>query len=132
MTTWWNKNIHNNSNNRKNDFSSWLKDHNQDNRIYCRKHIAQKGYKSILDCGCGLAVEYYGFKSDNYEINYTGLDSCTYLVESNKLLGINMIEAELEKKLPIEDNAYECIYARAIIKICIIQSKSRKNILERY
>jgi len=116
MTTWWNKNINDDDGNKKEDFASWLKDYNEENRVYCRNYVAQKKYKTFLDCGCGLAVEYYGFKNDNYEINYTGLDSCKYLVKSNSELGINMIEAELEKKFPIENNSYECIYARAIIE----------------
>lgn len=116
MSSWWNKNINDDDNNRKDDFALWLKDHSEKNRVYCRNYIAKKGYKTFLDCGCGLAVEYYGFKNDNYEIEYTGLDSCKYLVKLNTSLGINMIESELEDKLPIEDNSYECIYARAIIE----------------
>ncbi len=116
MTSWWNKNINDDSNNRRADFASWLKDYSEENRVYCRNYIAQKGYKTFLDCGCGLAIEYYGFKHDNYDINYTGLDSCKHLIQSNIDLGINMIEAELEQKLPIEDNSYECVYARAIME----------------
>lgn len=116
MTTWWNKNINENDGNKKEEFASWLKDHREENRVYCRNYISQKGYKTFLDCGCGLAVEYYGFKADNYDIKYVGLDSCKYLLKSNKLLGIDMIEAELESNFPIEDNSYECVYARAIIE----------------
>jgi len=116
MTTWWTNNISDKDDNRKEDFAVWLKDYNEENRVYCRKYVAAKKYKTFLDCGCGLAVENYGFKNDGYPIEYTGLDSCKYLVESNTKLGIKMIEAELEKRFPIDDSSYDCVYARAIIE----------------
>lgn len=112
MTTWWNKNVKN----RINDFEGWIGDHNQPTKLYCRKYVASKSYKDIIDCGCGVATEYYGYKSDAYDIKYTGLDSCTHLIELNRDRNINMIEAELEKDLPIEDNSYECVYCRGVIE----------------
>lgn len=113
MTSWWNKNI---PGERLEEFKSWLTKGHQTDRVYCRKHIAEQQYKSFLDCGCGIAVEYFGFKTDNYPIEYTGLDSCTYLIELNKSHGIQMIDAELDNPLPIKDNAYDCVYAREIME----------------
>jgi ubiquinone/menaquinone biosynthesis C-methylase UbiE len=112
MTTWWNKNVEA----RIGDFKSWIGDYNKDTKIYCRNYVANKKYKTIIDCGCGVATEYYGYKSDKYEINYTGLDSCKYLIDLNINQGINMIYAELEKPLPIEDNLYDCVYCREVIE----------------
>lgn len=112
MTTWWNNNVQN----RFDDFKGWIGDHNQPTKLYCRQYVASTGYKEIIDCGCGLASEYYGYKQDPYDIKYTGLDSCTYLVELNRQRGIPMIEAELEKDLPLETNSYECVYCRGVIE----------------
>lgn len=112
MTTWWNKNAET----RMNDFKSWVGDFNQASKVYCRKYIADKQYKTIIDCGCGLATDYYGFKDDNYEVNYTGLDSCKFFVNSNRDNGITMIEAELEENLPISDNSYEIGYCREVLE----------------
>jgi ubiquinone/menaquinone biosynthesis C-methylase UbiE len=112
MTDWWNKNIQN----RITDFTSWVGDHDQPTKSYCRKYVADKKYTSIIDCGSGVASEYYGYKNDNYEIQYTGLDSCIYLVNLNRQNGIGMVEAELEKDLPIIDNSYECVYCRGVIE----------------
>lgn len=112
MTTWWNNNVEN----RFSDFEGWIGDHEQPTKLFCRKYVAAMGYKSIVDCGCGLATEYFGYQNDKYNIDYTGLDSCIYLIDRNRQLGIRMIEAELEIDLPLEDNAYECVYGRGVIE----------------
>jgi ubiquinone/menaquinone biosynthesis C-methylase UbiE len=112
MTSWWNKNVEN----RMNDFKIWVGDSDQPSKTYCRNYIINKQYKNIIDCGCGLAADYFGFQKDKYEINYTGLDSCKYFVNLNKEKGISMIDAELESDLPISDNAYECVYCREILE----------------
>lgn len=113
MTTWWNKNI---PGQRLEEFKSWLVDGYQSDRIYCRKHIAKQEYKTFLDVGCGIAVEYFGFKDDAYPIEYTGVDSCNYLIDINRSKGIEMIDAELDNPLPIQDDGYDCVYAREIVE----------------
>lgn len=113
MTTWWNKNI---PDKRLEEFEAWIKDGVQSDRVYCRKYIAEKNYQSILDCGCGLAIDYYGFKESDYPINYVGLDSCHYLVNLHRSKGIQMIDAELDNPLPVEENSFECAYGREIME----------------
>lgn len=112
MTSWWQKNLQT----RMTDFSSWIGDFNKNDKIYCRKYVATQGYKSLIDCGCGLATEFFGYKNDNYDINYTGLDSCQFLIERNKEQNITMIEAELESPLSILDSSYECVYCREVLE----------------
>lgn len=112
MTTWWNNNVKD----KMNDFESWVGGFSHPTKVYCRKHVVDQKYQSILDCGCGLATEYYGYKNDKYQIQYTGLDSCQYLIDEHRSNGIEMIEAELEKDLPIADNLYECVYCREVIE----------------
>ena len=113
MTTWWNKNI---PGQRLEEFKSWLVDGYQSDRIYCRKHIANQKYQTFLDVGCGIAVEYFGFIDDAYPIEYTGMDSCNYLIDINRSKGIQMIEAELDNPLPVVDGYYDCVYAREIME----------------
>lgn len=112
MTNWWNKNVEV----RMNDFKSWIGGFNYPSKIYCRNYVIEKQYKSIIDCGCGLATDYFGFKNDKYEIEYTGLDSCKYLVDLNRENGIQMIEAELDEELELQDNSYECVYCREVLE----------------
>lgn len=112
MTSWWNKNVQN----RLDDFKGWIGDLTHPTKLYCRQYVASKGYKTIIDCGCGIATEYYGYKQDGTQIEYTGLDSCSFLVKMNQNQGIPMIEAELEGELPVPDNSYECVYCREVIE----------------
>lgn len=63
MTTWWNNNVEK----RMDDFKSWIGDYNQPSKTYFRKYIANKKYKNIIDCGCGLATDYFGLKGDSDE-----------------------------------------------------------------
>lgn len=113
MTSWWNKNVES----RMDDFKEWIGDYNQPSKVYCRSHVTKKKYKTLIDCGCGLATDFYGFKAaDNFEIEYTGLDSCKFLVDLNRNNGISMIESELEIDLPILDSLYDCVYCREVLE----------------
>lgn len=112
MTSWWNKNVET----RIEDFKAWIGDANQPSKIYCRKYITNKKYKSMIDCGCGLATDYFGMVNDGRQIAYMGLDSCKYLVNLNTERGVPMIEAELEEELPVADNAYEVSYCREVLE----------------
>jgi ubiquinone/menaquinone biosynthesis C-methylase UbiE len=112
MTSWWNKNAQK----RLDDFKSWVGGSDLESKKYARNYIAKKKYKSVLDCGCGIATEYYGYKEDNYEINYTGLDSCKFFVDKNRENNIEMVEAELEQPLPIEDNSFDCSYVKDVFE----------------
>ncbi len=112
MTDWWNKNVEV----RIDDFKSWVGDYNKASKVYCRKYIADKQYKTIIDCGCGMATDYNGFKKDNYKIDYTGLDSCRFFIDINATHGIKMINAELEKDLRIVSNSYDVVYCREVLE----------------
>jgi ubiquinone/menaquinone biosynthesis C-methylase UbiE len=112
MTSWWNNNVEK----RINDFKSWVCDFNHPAKVHCRKYVAEQKYKSILDCGCGIATEYYGYKNDSYDIKYTGLDSCKFFVEKNLKDGITMIESELENDLPIKQKTYDVVYCREVLE----------------
>lgn len=112
MTTWWNKN----ATKRLNDFTAWVGDSNQPSKLYCRSYVADKNYANIIDCGCGLATDYFGFRDDGCHIRYTGLDSCKYFIDTNRSREIEMIDAELEADLPISDSLYDCVYSREVLE----------------
>ena len=112
MTSWWNKNAEQSLN----TFKSWVGDYNDPVKVFCRKYVIDKGYKQLIDCGCGVATEYFGYKNDNYEIDYTGLDSCNFFVEKNRNLGIKMIHSELESVLPINNSSFEVVFCRGVLE----------------
>jgi len=111
--TWWNKNLSNPE--MMKTFEGWIGDQNSVSKIFIRNYVKSKEYKSLVDVGCGIATEYDGYKNDNYDIKYTGVDSCTILVEKNKSRGVPMIESNCES-IPVEDNTYEVSFSRHILK----------------
>lgn len=123
MASWWNSNVEK----RIRDFISWTGGFNQPSKVHCRNYIVKNQYKSVIDCGCGLATDYFGFKHDGHEIDYTGLDSCKYLIKYNIDRGMKMIDAELTKKLPIKDNSYECVYCREVLEHLPYYEKTLKE-----
>lgn len=114
-SNWWNDHLKEGSKDLK-DFKQWIKDYDQPTKNYCRKYVISKKYRSILDCGSGLAAEYYGYKSENSDIDYTGLDSCDFLIQKNIESGIQMIKGDLEEILPIKENQFEVVYCKAVLE----------------
>jgi len=112
ISNWWNKNM--------NDkmlptFLNWVEDFNAQSKKMVRNYIISKNYKSILDIGCGLCDTYYGYKNDNYNIEYTGLDNCKYFVDKAKDQNINIIDSDMIK-INVPDNSYDVVYGRHILE----------------
>jgi ubiquinone/menaquinone biosynthesis C-methylase UbiE len=112
MTSWWNKNIEN----RLSDFESWVGSFDKPSKEMIRKHVIEKKHKSILDCGCGLASEYHGYKKDKYKIKYVGFDSCKKFIEINKSKNIEMIEGDLGQPMSLEDNSFDCVFSKDVLE----------------
>jgi len=51
-----------------------LGNYNVDFKTKNRKHIANCGYKTVLDIGAGVFSEFYGFKADGYKLDYTATE----------------------------------------------------------
>ena len=109
--TWWEKNLEN----QMGEFRLWIGDYKAESKVFCRKYIASKGYKSILDCGCGVCTEYYGYKNDGYPIEYKGVDATPKLVALGLKNGIDVVEGYLEA-LPAADASVDVCYIRHILE----------------
>ncbi len=109
--TWWQKNL----DSKIEIFASWIGDYNSESKVLARNYISSKGYKSIVDCGCGLCTEYFGYKADNYVIDYVGVDATPKLVELAKSKGIDVRQGYIEK-IPLPDNFAEVSYIRHIVE----------------
>jgi ubiquinone/menaquinone biosynthesis C-methylase UbiE len=109
--TWWQDNV----DSKIETFASWIGDYNAESKVFARKYVSSKGYKSIVDCGCGLCTEYFGYKSDGYTINYVGVDATPKLVELAKSKGIDARQGYIES-IPLPDNFTEVSYIRHIVE----------------
>ena len=109
--SWWDKNV----DARMHEFEEWIGDPSSTSKVLVRKHVAGKQYKSIIDCGCGLCSEYYGYKNENIQIQYIGLDSCEKLVEKSIENGIDVKFGSIEE-IPLSDNDVEVAFARHVLE----------------
>lgn len=111
LQTWWDKNL----DTKMDEFKGWIGDFNAPSKVLARQYVAMQGYKTILDCGCGVCTEYYGYKADGYEIDYKGVDATHKLVALAKSNGIDVTQGYLEK-IPFGDKATELVYIRHILE----------------
>lgn len=112
ISNWWNDNM---NDDKLSIFEGWVGNFNTKSKKLIRDHVILKNYKSILDIGCGLCDTYYGYKQDNYNIEYTGLDSCKYFVEKAIVQNINIIESDMTK-IDVPDSSYDVVYGRHILE----------------
>jgi len=111
--TWWDNNLNNDY--MYNIFLGWVGDSSAKSKVFFREFLKQHNFKSIIDIGCGPATEFFGFKNDNINIEYTGVDSSSILVDKNLKQGIPMIKAEAHS-IPIEDSSYEIAFSRHVLE----------------
>lgn len=91
---------------------SWMGSVNDIDRIQVRKYF--KGYRSILDVGCGGSPEYYGIKKYK-NLVYTGLDITPELVEFNTNKGINCVLGSANQ-IPFQDSSFEIVHSRHVLE----------------
>lgn len=107
--TWWDKNLQT----KLEEFKGWVGDHTEEAKVYVRKHVEANNYKSIVDCGCGPATEFFGYKEDEYNIEYLGVDSSNFLIEHNSSRGVPMTYSSIED-IQLPDSSYEVAFSRAV------------------
>lgn len=112
ISDWWNKNMNENM---LPTFKGWVGDSNSESKKYVRNYVISKNYKSIIDIGCGLCDTKQGYKNDNYDIKYTGLDSCKYFIDLGKKNGIDIIESDMNK-IDLYDDSFDVVYGRHILE----------------
>lgn len=109
--SWWNVNI----NTRIEDFKLWTGDENVESKVYLRNYIIGKLYKSCLDCGAALCLEYTGFKNKNYNIEYQAIDTCEFFINEGLKKGIDIVYSSIEK-IGKADKSIEIVYCRHVLE----------------
>lgn len=109
--TWWDKNL----SEKFDEFKGWVGDFKAVSKVALRKYVSSKGFESIVDCGCGPATEYFGYKSDGYNINYMGVDSSEFIVDYVSKHGVPVTHSPIEK-IDLPDSSYDVAYSRHVME----------------
>lgn len=96
-------------------FSQWLGDINVQSRVAVREHVKNKKYKSILDIPSGLCLDFFGFKHNDVDIDYYGIDITPKLVDYAQAQGINVHCGSIEE-ISMQDASVDVCYARHILE----------------
>ena len=107
MSTWWDKNFE------MIKFRNWLGGVNADSRKALFNIV--KDYKSVLDCACGICLDWEKYKKEKLDIKYTGVDNCKGLVDEAVGRGIDVVEGDITD-LPFGDNSFEIVTGRHILE----------------
>lgn len=111
--TWWDDNL----NSKMDTFLNWIGSSDAESKVYFRNFLKTNKitFDKCLDVGCGPATEFFGFKNDNINIEYTGVDSSLVLNEINIKKSIPMIQAE-GHSIPVDNNSYDLVFSRHVLE----------------
>jgi len=111
--TWWDKSLSQNIE----IFHNWLGNDKAESRSKLLNFLIVKNInpKSIIDFGCGLAIDYKNFINLFNEVEYLGLDSSEYLYSYNLKNKVPMFLSSIEK-VDLEDNFCEYSYSRHVLE----------------
>ena len=79
-----------------------------------RDHIRKEKYKNLLDAGAGLFSEYYGFKKDGYDIDYTAAEITHAFVKEGKENNIKVVECNIDN-MPFENEVFDCCICHDVL-----------------
>ena len=109
--TWWNSHAEN----KISEFKDWVGDEHAHSKRYIKFYLNRHAYKSFLDVGCGNATLYNPIK--NYlKIEYTGVDSCKFFIDSGLKNGIHIIESDVRDMSCIHDSSYDFGFSRHVFE----------------
>ena len=97
------------------EFAGWWGDSNGISRILVRLHIIQKGYKSVVDVGCGFCMDYDSLKRSIADIQYLALDISPTFMEKAIERGIPAELARVQN-MPCADSSSEAVIARHLLE----------------
>lgn len=109
--TWWDKNL----SQKFDEFKGWVGDFKSESKVFVRNYVKTKNYESIVDCGCGPATEFFGYKHDGYDINYLGVDSSTFIHNHITNNGVPAILSPIEK-IELPDSSFDVSFSRHVME----------------
>lgn len=111
MDDWWSKNAAH----RMGDLLGWLGPVSAMTRSLMREHVMQRGYHSLLDVGCGPAIDREGFANIRYPMDYHGVDQCETFVHAARQRNLQ-VQCATSNSLPFPDGFFEVAYCRHVLE----------------
>lgn len=110
--TWWNTNVKS----QINVFKNWIGDENAESKCYVAKYLQSKKYNTFLDVGCGTATMSKCLLDHKLALQYTGVDSCEYLINLGKENSINIINSDVRNMNNILNSSYDFGFSRHVLE----------------
>jgi ubiquinone/menaquinone biosynthesis C-methylase UbiE len=110
--TWWNENIKS----QINVFKNWVGDETAESKRYAAKYLRSKQYNTFLDVGCGTATMSKCLLDHKLALQYTGVDSCDYLINLGKEHGIDIINSDVRNMNNILTSSYDFGFSRHVFE----------------
>ena len=111
MDDWWNRNAAT----RSGDLLAWLGDVTAMSRAVMREHVMQRGYHSLLDVGCGPAIDREGFANLRYPLDYHGVDQCEMFVAKARERNLQ-VQVSTTDSLPFPPQFFDVAYCRHVLE----------------
>ena len=93
-----------------------LENLNDPERQIIRNILDQNNIQSILDAGCGTAMEYKSYRSDNrLNINYVGLDESQRMLTRAKDSTPSLVRGDIHT-LPFSENAFDAVLLKHVLE----------------
>ncbi len=109
--TWWDDNL----DTRFDEFVSWVGGSDSTSKVLFRNYIKERGYKTLIDLGCGNATEFFAYKQEYPDLDYIGVDSSSFLYKKNTALGVNMILAPGENT-GLSEGCCDVVFSRHVLE----------------
>ncbi len=71
---------------------------------------------SLLDLGCGPCIEYEGYRKDSINVDYTGVDSSEFLLQTAKIRNPEMKVILSDFQTNLEDESFDVVLVRHILE----------------
>jgi len=111
MDDWWNRNAAT----RMGDLLNWLGPVGALTRAIMRQHVMDRGYHSMIDVGCGPAIDREGFANVRYAMDYHGVDQCEAFVRAAQDRNLQ-VQCSTTDSLPFPNRFVELAYCRHVLE----------------
>jgi ubiquinone/menaquinone biosynthesis C-methylase UbiE len=105
------------------NLETWLGGVDEWSRIRVRERVAECQYESVLDCGAGLGLDWYGFSNLSHDANWRGIEPSSGMRRSAmQMMGSfgrttpPPIEDGEITAIPFGDGEIECVYCRHVLE----------------